>query len=54
MDGFCFVVLVMVITFTLILKWTTKHQSNHQSDVDLRDIVTFDLLTRDDVWEDDE
>lgn len=55
-EGLCYLIL-LVLRITVAGK-LIKHEGKHRQEIenkwDLRDIVTFDLLTHDDICEDDD
>lgn len=55
-EGFCYLILLFLIIFVTVklMKSKPKRRQEHQDEWDMREIVTFDLLTRDDVWDDDD
>lgn len=55
-EGFCYIILFFLVIYVTVklIKRETQHRREHQDQWDMRDIVTFDLLARDDIWEDDD
>jgi len=55
-EGFCYLILFFLVIYVTVklIKRETQHRRERQDQWDMRDIVTFDLLTRDDIWDEDD
>jgi len=55
-EGLCYLILFFLVIYVTVklIKRESQHRRERQDPWDMRDIVTFDLLTRDDIWDEDD